>query len=160
MTWLRDAFLIPAAAALALAGTPAHAAPGEDHWTIETAPADAARLAEAQGLIDAERFAEALPLLEALALDLPANADVANLLGFAHRKLGNLEAGAAAYRRALHLEPDHLGALEYQGELFLTLGDRAAAEANLARLRSLCPSPCEETDDLAEAIATFEAGQD
>ena len=147
------------AVALVLAGLSAElaAAPSEDHWTREVAPADAAALEEAQALIAAERFAEALPALEALAEDLPAEAEVFSLLGFAHRKLGDLAASAAAYERALHLDPDHLGALEYQGELFLTLGDVAAAEANLARLAALCALPCEEREELAAAIADWRA---
>ena len=57
--------------------------------------------------------------------------------------------------RALYLNPEHLGALEYQGELFLTLGDLKRAEWNLSRLKQLCSVVCEERDDLAEAIEAW-----
>ena len=137
---------------LILWATSALALPAEDHWAPDPDSPHAQAYAKAAKLIEAEDYAGALPLLQALALDAPGDADVFNLLGFAYRKTGDLKNSAPAYERALFLKPDHLGALEYQGELFLTLGDVAAAEANLARLRGLCPSPCEETDELAEAI--------
>ncbi len=81
-----------------------------------------------------------------------ANADALNLLAFATRNLGDLENAASYYRAALGMDPNHLGALEYQGELFLLLGDRAGAEANLARLTELCGA-CEEREELAAALA-------
>ena len=133
------------------------AAPAEDHWSVESDPEIAAAFQKAAALIEAEDFTAALPILRRLSLDDPANADVFNLLGFAHRKTGDLVAGARAYERALYLDPNHRGALEYQGELFLSQGDVAAAEANLARLRALCASPCEETDDLTDAVETWRA---
>ncbi|MEO0761116.1 MAG: hypothetical protein AAFZ09_04810, partial [Pseudomonadota bacterium] len=101
------------------------ALPAEDHWSADTDPADAARLEESRLLIEAERYEDALAILEELAKAMPASADVFNLLGFAHRKTGNMAVSGAHYERALYLKPDHLGALEYQGELFLLLGDIA-----------------------------------
>jgi len=46
--------------------------------------------------------------------------------------------------------------LEYQGELFLLLGDKAGAEANLEKLTKLCPEGCEHVDLLMKAISTHE----
>lgn len=97
-------------------------------------------------------FAAALPILTALTRDEPRNADAWNLLGFAARKTGQMKLAARAYARALAINPDHLGALEYQGELFLDLQKPDQAKANLARLRSLCGT-CEEAEDLAQALA-------
>ena len=129
----------------------------EDSAAPEMDPASAARLEEAVRLIEARRFAEALPPLERLATDQPENADVFNLLGFAYRNTGDLDRSGPAYERALALQPDHRGALEYQGELFLLQGDAAGAEANLSKLERLCASPCEERDELAEAIQAWRA---
>lgn len=137
---------------LALAPVHAAALPGEDHWSAALSPEDAAALEESRAVIEAGRAAEALPILEALAEALPANADVFNLLGFAHRKTGDLATSGAHYLRALYLDPNHLGALEYQGELFLMQGDLEGAEANLLRLEALCPARCEERDELEAAI--------
>lgn len=97
-------------------------------------------------------FAAALPILEALTQEQPDYADAWNLRGFANRKLGNLDAAAEAYSEALRLNPEHLGALEYQGEMFVEMGQLDLAQKNLARLQLLC-SPCEQADDLAAAIA-------
>ena len=83
----------------------------------------------------------------------PKNADIQNYLGFAYRKSGKLEASGNHYAKALELDPDHKGALEYQGELFLMTGAPEKARANLARLEVLCPSGCSELTDLKAAIA-------
>ena len=79
--------------------------------------------------------------------------DVYNLMGFALRKSGDQAQGMAYYNRALELDPNHKGALEYQGQLFVELGQPDRARANLARLQKLCSSGCEELTDLREAIA-------
>jgi hypothetical protein len=46
----------------------------------------------------------------------------------------------------------HKGALEYQGELFVELGQLDKAKENLAKLNHLCWFGCEEASDLKEAI--------
>ena len=106
----------------------------------------------AQAAIEVGDFATALPILTAITLAEPQNADAWNLLGFSARKTGDLEAAAIAYARALTINPDHLGALEYQGEMFLQIGRPAEAKANLLLLQGLCGS-CEQAGDLQEAIA-------
>ena len=50
------------------------------------------------------------------------------------------------------LEPRHLGALEYQGELFLMRGEVGKAEANLRRIDGICVFGCDEERDLEAAI--------
>jgi Flp pilus assembly protein TadD len=107
---------------------------------------------QAEAAIRAGDFAAALPILSAITAAEPENADAWNLLGFSSRKTGDLEAAALAYARALTINPGHLGALEYQGEMFLEMGRPEEAKANLATLQSLCGS-CEEAVDLQEAIA-------
>ncbi|MFK7944523.1 MAG: tetratricopeptide repeat protein [Paracoccaceae bacterium] len=131
------------------------ALPAEDHWGADPNTPFAQNLAKAAEMIEAELYSGALPLLKELAEQEPGNADVFNLLGFAYRKTGDLNRSAPAYERALFLNPDHLGALEYQGELFLQLGDVARARANLDRLGDLCPSSCEEKEELSAAIAAW-----
>jgi tetratricopeptide (TPR) repeat protein len=78
--------------------------------------------------------------------------DVYNLMGFALRKTGDPTQAAVWYRRALDADPNHKGALEYQGELFVQTGQMDKARENLARLTRLCPAGCEELTDLREAI--------
>lgn len=127
-----------------LLAPPAHA--------FDTPAADpAADLIQARAAIDAGDYAAAIGTLTALVQTSPDNADALNLLGYASRKSGDLEGAARWYDAALTADPDHLGALEYQGELFIMLGDIAAAEANLARLAAVCGA-CEEHAELAQAL--------
>jgi len=81
------------------------------------------------------------------------HADVYNLLGFSYRKSGDYKQAATFYAKALDFDSDHLGALEYQGEMFVELGQIDRAKANLAKLVKLCPYGCEEREDLEKAIA-------
>ncbi|GLS85975.1 hypothetical protein GCM10010873_09490 [Cypionkella aquatica] len=106
---------------------------------------------KAKAKIAAEDYAGALPLLDQLTASQPENADAWNLRGYANRKLGNMDVAAASYTTALTLNPGHLGALEYQGEMFVELGQTDAAKANLKKLQDLC-GDCEQAEDLAEAI--------
>lgn len=132
----------------ALGSNSAYAAGSSDE-TEDTSGAD---YQAAEDAILAGDFEAALPILAALTKDEPDNADAWNLLGFASRKSGDLAAAEVAYSTALTIDPDHLGALEYQGEMFLDLMQPDKARANLARLQELC-GECEEAEDLARAVA-------
>jgi Flp pilus assembly protein TadD len=103
-------------------------------------------------MIDDSDAQNAIDRLKTLAGEEDESADVWNLLGYAYRKQGQNEQSADAYRTALELDPVHKGALEYQGELFLVLGDTEGVEGNLKMLQLLCPEGCHELDDLQEAI--------
>ena len=115
------------------------------------AAASGAVYAEAKALVDAGNFVAALPILVSLTKSDAQNADAWNLLGYTQRNLGQMEDSAAAYLTVLTINPDHLGALEYQGELFLETGHPDLARANYERLKVLCGT-CEEAEDLAQAI--------
>ena len=143
------ALLAAPAAAANLDGTPAGAG-GPD-------------LAALKSRIDNGDAAGAETELRAAGVADPGNADILNLLGYAHRKLGRYGSSRTYYTRALALDPRHRGALEYMGELELETGDPEAARALLARLRDVCPSGCEELDDLIRAFGdrgvTTEGGE-
>jgi Flp pilus assembly protein TadD len=126
------------------------AAPGEEASSTAAVDADYAAAAR---LVGEERFAEALQLLVRVVARDPANADAHNLLGFSQRKLGLVSEALVSYGRALDLNPDHIGAHEYLGELHAERGDIGRAEEHLARLAQLCPLGCEAHDDLMRAIA-------
>ncbi len=106
---------------------------------------------EAKALVDEGSYAAALPKLTGLTQNDPKNADAWNLLGFTYRKLGHLDESSAAYLKVLAINPNHLGALEYQGELFITQGKMKEAKANLVKLQGLCGT-CEQADDLEKAL--------
>lgn len=110
-------------------------------------------------MVEARRYSEAIPLLRNVTAKEPDNTDAFNLLGFSLRKTGDLERSGGAYRRALSLDPRHLNALEYQGELYLMLGDVAAAEANLAQISKQCLFTCAQERALEAAIAEWRTRQ-
>ena len=64
-------------------------------------------------------------------------ADVLNEIGFAFRKNNDLDNASKYYLMALKEDPNHIGALEYQGEMFVDLGQKDNALANLNKLKDL-----------------------
>ena len=105
-------------------------------------------------LIKANNFKEAIVLLETLVTANPDDADILNYLGFSFRKTGDLVKSSHYYEKALNIDPKHLGALEYQGELFITLGKIDKAKANLAQIDDICVTRCKELRELEKAIST------
>ena len=87
------------------------------------------------------------------------DADIYNYLGFSYRKIGNLEKAAFYYEKALKISPKHKGALEYQGEMFLTQGNLELAEVNLKKLSKICFLGCKEEKMLKESIKKYNKGQ-
>ena len=120
-------------------------------FAADTAPDPAAVLQEARAAIDAGDYSGAMASLSEVVAADPQNADALNLLGYASRKSGDLANAATYYEAALAINPSHFGALEYQGEMFLMTHQIDAAKANLAKLQAAC-APCEEYDDLAQAL--------
>ena len=139
------AFLFCAAVAAAPSSDPPQSAPANPDYE------------KAAALIEAEKFAEALPLLRKAEAAEPDSADVHNYLGYALRKLKNYDAALKHYKIALRLAPKHRGANEYLGELYLVLGDLEKAEERLAVLDKACLFGCEEYTELKDAIAAYKA---
>ncbi len=116
-------------------------------------PAPDPALDRLRAQIEAGGAAAALPELERLRVARQDHVDVLSLLGFAYRHLGDAETSRVWYDRALARDPRHAGALEYLGELELTLDRVPAARALFARLAAVCPMGCEALDDLRAAFA-------
>ena len=87
----------------------------------------------------------------------PKNADAWNYLGFSDRKLGQFPESLDAYQHALKLQPNHLGANEYLGELYVETGKGDMAKAQLAKLEKLCGTACDEYKELNQAITSGKA---
>jgi len=83
------------------------------------------------------------------------NADIQNYLGYAYRRLRQLDPAMQHYEQALTLNPRHRSAHEHLGEAYLVQGDLIKAEEHLAALERVCLIPCEEYDDLKRAIAEY-----
>jgi predicted Zn-dependent protease len=142
---LRNSVL--AAALLALAGVPALA---EDD-TVTPDNAANPDFTAAKALVDAGNYTAALPQLMSLDKATPDNADILNLIGFSLRKTGHPDQALDYYGRALAQQPQHLGANEYLGELYLELKQPAKAAERLAVLKTAC-GDCEEYQELKQKI--------
>ena len=86
-------------------------------------------------------------------------ADIYNLLGFSYRKLENpeLDKSFAAYMMALEIDPEHAGAHEYLGELYLMRDQKNQALRMLSKLENLVGKNAEEYKDLLQAIENYQS---
>jgi len=123
--------------------------PAVTGWTFPSAEEGRAAYAEAVGHINGERFVDALAALERTQAATGPNADALNYMGFASRKLGRLDEALGYYHQALRLDPSHLGATEYLGELYIQMGELDRARVQLARLDDLCTYGCAQREELA-----------
>jgi tetratricopeptide (TPR) repeat protein len=102
--------------------------------------------------INAGEFDTAILELRTLLAAIGPTPDVLNYLGYAHRQRGRFDESLAYYQQALALDPNHLGANEYLGELYVELGHIELARERLALLDGLCPFGCAEYEDLKRRI--------
>lgn len=111
----------------------------------------------ANKLIKAKDYIAAAKTLNTEVMRNLDDADAWNLLGFSLRKSGQFAEAEVAYETALSLDPKHTRAMEYMGELYLSLNQVEKAEALLARLNALCSFNCKDRDMLKKAIAAYKA---
>jgi Flp pilus assembly protein TadD len=104
--------------------------------------------------VKAGNYDQAIPLLQKVVAASPQNPDALNWLGFSYRKTGSMSQALVYYQKALDLQPKHIGANEYMGELYLELKDLPKAEERLAVLKQTCLD-CEEYTELKEKIEQF-----
>ncbi len=71
--------------------------------------------------------------------------------------IGNYPQSLDYYTRALAINPDHKGAHEYLGELYLNMKDLPKAQGQLTELTRLCPDGCVERETLTKSIANYQA---
>jgi Flp pilus assembly protein TadD len=117
------------------------------------------RLAAVRAKIKAKDWPAAIRDLNAMIDQGVQQADVYSLLGFSLRKSGEPDKAYTFYRKALEFEPNHKGALEYLGELYVEKGEIAKAREHVRLLSRLCPAGCDELDDLKAAIAQTEGAR-
>ncbi len=103
-------------------------------------------------LINQGRYEEAINDLDKAAAIVGPHPDILNYLGYSNRKLGRMDKAQDYYAQALAIDPDHKGANEYLGELYLEIGEIGKAKRQLARLDSICDYGCAEREDLARLI--------
>jgi len=95
-------------------------------------------------------YADAIEQLRALGHDDFAN--VANLIGYSYRKLGDYRASQVWYERALKSDPNHVLTWNYYGLWQIEQGNRDQAQYHLSRIAAICGTDCEEYRTLAAAL--------
>jgi Flp pilus assembly protein TadD len=108
--------------------------------------------------IKKDNYPAAVELLKKVVDKDPDNADAWNYLGYSLRNLQEFDGALAAYEKALQLEPEHKGALEYLGELYLNTGQPEKARVQLQKLDDACLFSCKELRMLKKRIAGYEGG--
>ena len=112
---------------------------------------------KAYELVYNKKFDKSIKLLQKIAKrkDLgEKKADVYNLLGFSYRKHSepDLDKALESYKIALETNPEHLGAHEYLGELYITLGNMNKANEMLNNLEKIAGTNSMEYIKLKKAI--------
>jgi Flp pilus assembly protein TadD len=103
---------------------------------------------EAVALINAGRYEQALESLKASEMVFGPHPDILTYMGYANRKLHRYDQAEYYYTEALAVDPTHVGATEYYGELKVERGDLVAARKLLARLDDICTFGCSEAEEL------------
>ena len=114
-------------------------------------------LKAAESAINRKEYKKAIVELNKILAEKPNHADAWNLLGFSARKSGDFKTAKTAYTKALSINPKHTRAMEYMGEMYLSLNQPAKAEELLSRLEKLCSYNCKDRDLLRSAIKKYKA---
>jgi tetratricopeptide (TPR) repeat protein len=101
-------------------------------------------------IYDRNDYASAIGQLKALGQD--DRADVANLIGYSYRKLGDYKVSQIWYERALKADPDHVRTWQYYGLWQLEQGNRESAQYHLNRIAALAGTGSAEYRSLAAAL--------
>ena len=101
-------------------------------------------------IYDRNDYASAIGQLKALGHD--DRADVANLIGYSYRKLGDYKVSQIWYERALKADPNHVRTWQYYGLWQLEQGNRDSAQYHLNRIAALAGTNSEEYRSLAAAL--------
>ena len=101
-------------------------------------------------IYDRNDYTTAIEQLKALGHD--DRADVANLIGYSYRKLGDYRLSQVWYERALKADPNHVRTWQYYGLWQLEQGNRDQAEYHLNRIAQIAGTDSAEYRSLAAAL--------
>jgi tetratricopeptide (TPR) repeat protein len=101
-------------------------------------------------IYDRHDYTSAITQLKALKQD--DRADVANLIGYSYRKLGDYKVSQLWYERALKADPDHVKTWQYYGLWQVEQGNRDQAQYHLSRIAALAGTSSDEYRSLAAAL--------
>ena len=121
----------------------AHAAGSDDSSSYAPKPKS---FKEAVSLIKNGKYNDAVEAFEIILKNKKnsKNPDILNEYAFALRKSGNLGKAETFYNKALNIDPNHKGALEYIGELYVDTKRIDKAKQTLIKLENCkCPEYAE-----------------
>ena len=101
-------------------------------------------------IYDRHDYAAAIEQLKALGQD--DRADVANLIGYSYRKLGDYKVSQIWYERALKADPNHVKTWQYYGLWQVEQGNRDQAQYHLSKIAALAGTGSEEYRSLSAAL--------
>jgi len=107
-------------------------------------------VAKGQTLAQEHDYTRAIDQLKSLKRDNVA--DVANLIGYSYRKLGDYQSSKIYYELALKDDPNHVRTWQYYGLWQLEQGNREQAQYHLNKLASLAGTDSSEYRSLAAAL--------
>jgi len=106
---------------------------------------------EARLLILSGNYQDGIAAMHALGHD--EHPDVANYIGYAHRKLGDYDDSKFWYEKALAADPNHVRTWSYYGMWQAEQGNRLKAEDYLQKVKLICgTADCEEYRQLRAVI--------
>ena len=110
--------------------------------------------AEAKTLVKSKKFDKAVVILEELLKDSKnsSNPDILNDYAFSLRNLKQFDKAEKFYLAALKIDPKHVGANEYLGELYLQTKRPEQAKKILEILKNC---NCEEYKELKEQVEKY-----
>lgn len=121
----------------------ANAAGSDDSGSYEPKPKS---FKEAVSLIKNGKYNDAIEAFDTILKNKKnsTNPDILNEYAFALRKSGNLGKAEIFYNKALNIDPNHKGALEYIGELYVDTKRMDKAKQTLIKLENCkCPEYAE-----------------
>jgi tetratricopeptide (TPR) repeat protein len=101
-------------------------------------------------IYDKQDYTAAITQLKALGQD--DRADVANLIGYSYRKLGDYKVSQIWYERALKADPAHVRTWQYYGLWQVEQGNRDQAQYHLNKIAMLSGKDSAEYKSLAAAL--------
>jgi tetratricopeptide (TPR) repeat protein len=101
-------------------------------------------------IYDRHDYASAIDQLKSLKRDDVA--DVANLIGYSYRKIGDYQSSKGYYELALKDDPNHVRTWQYYGLWQLEQGNREQAQYHLNKIASLAGTGSSEYRSLADAL--------
>lgn len=124
---------------------------GGDSSTSSKAPKHEQYFSRGQAALEKQEYDDAVKWYKKALRKKENYPDALNGLAFSMRMIaaGHIKQAEDLYNQALTIDPEHVGALEYQGELWVWKGELVKANDNLEKLKQL---GAEEADELAEML--------